>query len=184
MGIVQWSHPNFITNIEYHETPDDSYYSEQYYMHQSNNIDVPEAWDITKGNSSIKVCVFDMGVDAHPDLSTLNENLGVGADGNGTGLPAKSSKGHGTACAGIIAASHNTMGIAGVAPNVELFAIRNTDYDGLLSYSDLGDGFNLAADRGADVINCSWSTSSPVPAIMDGVDYAIQNGRSSGSISL
>jgi hypothetical protein len=32
--------------------------------------------------------------------------------------------GHGQACAGIIAASHNSLGIAGIAPNVQIMPVN------------------------------------------------------------
>ena len=41
---------------------------------------------------------------------------------------------HGMACAGIIAASHNSVGIAGLAPNVKIMPLRLFNYRGDAGY--------------------------------------------------
>ncbi len=97
------------------------------------DIKIELAWEFVQsvvGNtpSYIKVAVIDDGVERHKDLCYANgqSKLGDGytANGNGTGRPVAKS-GHGQNCAGIIAAQpNNEIGIAGVAPNVEIIPIR------------------------------------------------------------
>jgi subtilisin family serine protease len=51
--------------------PDDTVYNNQWYLNQSNgiNINIENAWDITTGNNSVTVAVLDSGTDwAHQDL--------------------------------------------------------------------------------------------------------------------
>ncbi|MGK0387039.1 MAG: serine protease, partial [Patiriisocius sp.] len=56
--------------------PDDTVYGNQWYLNQSNgiNINIENAWDTTTGNNSVTVAVLDSGIDwSHQDL-------GLGAD--------------------------------------------------------------------------------------------------------
>ncbi len=97
--------------VEYAETigiqrieatvPNDSYFSGQWGLSQTNDCDVdaPEAWDIGKGSASVVLAIADTGVDwPHPDLGGsspyVNGNIwtntveyygttGVDDDGNG-----------------------------------------------------------------------------------------------------
>ncbi|NUO81494.1 S8 family serine peptidase, partial [candidate division KSB1 bacterium] len=77
--------------------PNDPEFSQLYGMHQSNDndIDAPEAWELTTGNASIIVGVIDTGIDYdHEDLKANiwknpgesgggKENNNVDDDGNG-----------------------------------------------------------------------------------------------------
>ncbi len=77
---------------------------------------------------SIRVAIVDDGVDnTHDDLKDALGNRRVlngfpSLYGHGTHY--YPSRFHGTACAGIIAASHNNIGIAGIAPNALIVPIR------------------------------------------------------------
>jgi subtilisin family serine protease len=54
-------------------TPNDSYYSEQYYL---NLIGLPNVWDITQGDSNIVIGVIDTGLDfLHPDLQKVLKSI-------------------------------------------------------------------------------------------------------------
>lgn len=72
--------------------------------------------------------------------------------------------GHGTMVAGIIGAvTDNDEGIAGVAPNVKIMALKGfPDGENVLgSTSDLAEAIVYAAMNGADVINNSWGCFPP-----------------------
>jgi subtilisin family serine protease len=106
----------------------------------------------------VRVAVIDSGIDArHPDLAgqvQLRENFVTGSpDGAET---------HGTAIAGIIAArAGNGLGIAGVAPDVRLLALRACwpDSGGTTRCNSftLGKALNFAIMNGARIINLSLS---------------------------
>ena len=65
--------------------------------------------------------------------------------------------GHGTHCAGIIAAAgNNNLGIIGVAPQAKIMAVKGLDDDGSGWDSDLANCIHYAADNGARVLSCSW----------------------------
>ncbi|MFH1038407.1 MAG: S8 family serine peptidase [PVC group bacterium] len=70
--------------------------------------------------------------------------------------------GHGTHCAGVIAAvANNGIGIAGVAPFSKIMAVNGAGSDkGLDSFVE---GLQYAVDNGADVVNNSWGHHSPYP---------------------
>lgn len=75
-------------------------------------LNIPSAWSMVDSNRTVKVGIYDHGfAQTHEDLSFAKQyNSGLGDDGE-----------HGTHIAGIIGAKHNNIGIAGVAPNTQLF---------------------------------------------------------------
>lgn len=103
----------------------------------------------------VRIAVIDSGIDAeHPDLAgqvQLRENF-VAASPD-------APEAHGTAVAGIIAAREgNGIGIAGVAPDARLLALRAcwTDGDATRCNSfTLGKALNFAIMHGAGIINLS-----------------------------
>ncbi len=87
--------------------------------------------------------------------------------------------GHGTHCAGTIAALRNNgIGIAGVAPKATIMAIRALNIDGSAELIDLADALLYAINNGADVINASWGASGTgkIPIFEEMFDLAQQRG--------
>ena len=82
------------------------------------NYQINEMWTDTTGEN-IKVVVLDSGIlHTHPDLTTADCKDFVGDAGDAT-----DTDGHGTHCAGIIAA--NGQGeVIGVAPRIELYVAK------------------------------------------------------------
>ncbi|MCE9616416.1 MAG: S8 family serine peptidase [Lentisphaerae bacterium] len=80
------------------------------------DMDGPEAWDITIGVTSIVVVVIDVGVQTnHPDI-LQRRGADFTSDG-GDGGPRNSCDKHGTAVAGCVSAIiSNGIGTAGIAP--------------------------------------------------------------------
>ncbi len=101
--------------------------------------DVVEAWGLLTDppGDGQTVAVVDSGIDAdHEDLVDrvgVQQNF-VGPNGPG----ADDGNGHGTHVSGTIAATRdNGVGIAGVAPNAEVMALRALDDEGAGYDSDI-----------------------------------------------
>jgi thermitase len=115
------------------------------------DVDAVQAWKVTTG-SGIKVAVLDSGVATdNPDINpkvVLRANFSSSATN-------EDNYGHGTHVAGIVAASHNTVGVAGVCPGCTILAGKVLNDSGVGSSSTLANGINWAAGNGAKVINMS-----------------------------
>jgi subtilisin family serine protease len=144
------------------------------------------AWQHSTG-AGVIIAVLDTGVDMdHPDLRVLPEGYDA-FDRDGIPEPdldSEGSPGHGTAVAGIAAAvGNNGIGVAGVAYDAAIYAVRLIGGPGLRD-GDMYNAFVAAVDAGADVMNNSWgsldSECSPVPerpALNLMVEYARIEGR-------
>ena len=203
-GLVFFSHPNFLVKVEFFEdTIRDPYFEKQFYLNSvgqtinDNHVATPdadinalEAWSITKGVSDIKIAVIDKGVTSnHPDLPNTrqirlpNSNFAAAEDGSNPNDPSPSSvspKNHGNGCAGIIGATHNNEGVAGIAPNCKIMPIRIPE---LATTKTLAKAITFAKDNGADIISNSWGIkptvvdSADIPVIVNAIDSAAIYGR-------
>jgi len=129
------------------------------------DIRAPEAWDITKGSSNIVVAVLDPKgfTRDHPDLPESRQlwlpgsNFAEDTPSDDPFPVGGPGEGHGDACAGIIAATHNNNeGIAGIAPNCKIMPIRTPSETTSSAITRVANAFRFAKNNGADVISCSW----------------------------
>jgi subtilisin len=109
------------------------------------------------GSASPIVAVVDTGIDlTHPDLAAnIIGNVNFASNGSGN-----DDNGHGSHCAGTIAAINNTIGVVGVAPNARLLAVKVLDRRGSGSYSAIASGINWAAQNGANILSMSLGGSA------------------------
>jgi len=189
---AQLNHINSFCN-----TPNDPYFSVQWALNNTgqkypvpgnksaagkNNadIDAPEAWDIYQGNSDVVVAVIDSGADyKHEDLqgnmwTDVNGNHGYNYVNNNN--DPMDDCGHGTHCAGIIAAmGNNGLDISGVCWTAKIMALKFLDSAGNGDDAGAIAAIEYAADNGADVLSNSWGPSGrnpSNPALEDVVNYA------------
>lgn len=136
-----------------------------------------EAWEISKGSSSIITAVLDHGFEMnHPDLQT--NVSGTGYDTESGTSPAQVLGSHGTACAGIVSArDDNSIGVAGVAPRSRIMSISNSLEGTVNSRTKRADGINWARTQGAHIVSNSWSSSTQHQVIDDAIDDALSLGR-------
>jgi len=138
-------------------------------------IESPHAWNQQIGNASVLVAIVDSGVDwDHPDLTANYVPLGYDWV-NGDPDP-MDDVGHGTHCAGIVAATlSNGIGIAGLA-QVSIMAEKALNNRGI-GYADwLANGIIHAVDQGAEIVSMSWGGFVRSELIYDAVKYAYDNG--------
>lgn len=121
-----------------------------------NHVNIKKAWRISRGKG-IVVAVIDDGVDInHPEFSGRIVHPYDATEGNEDPRPKLAEDSHGTPCAGMACAAGLDNGASGTAPEAKLMPIRLQS--GLGSMAE-ANAFAWAADRGADVISCSWGPS-------------------------
>lgn len=188
---IRYAEPNFYRRLE--RIPNDPYLGYLWGLDNTGqalfgesgtpdaDIDAPEAWDVTTGNSAVSVAVVDSGVELdHPDLAP-NIWTNAGESGHGResnrrdddldGLvddfrgwdwvdsdnePADVN-GHGTHVAGTIGArGDDRTGVAGVGWSTQLMALRVFDETGAGTVADLVQAYAYAGRKGASVVNASF----------------------------
>lgn len=124
--------------------------------------------------ATIKIAVIDTGIDLSHPDLSLNIKKGYNAIN-----PAKSSNddnGHGTHVAGIIGAVDNTIGVIGVSPKAELYSVKVLDRRGSGYVSDIIEGIDWAIQNGAQVTNMSLGTTQNVLSLHEAIQRAHQAG--------
>ncbi|MCX7861695.1 MAG: S8 family peptidase [Bacteroidales bacterium] len=178
------------------ESTNDPSLGAQYYL---QNVKAFDAWNISKGDSTVVIGIIDTGVElAHDDLW---ENIAYnyadpidGVDNDGDGFTdnyrgwdmgnndnspewSENNLGanpHGVFVAGMAApTTNNAIGIAGVAYKVRFLPVKIIDSMGVLSRSY--EGVVYAADHGCKIINCSWGSPIPTEFSYDVIRYATYN---------
>ena len=139
-------------------------------------INAQQAWDISTGNTEIKVAIVDDAVlTTHPDLIP---NLVPGydvADEDNDAMPNEVAMSHGTHVAGIVsAATDNNTGVASIGFNIKIMPVKSSNVPQTIS--DAYAGVIWAADNGADVINMSWGGSGFSQTGQNIIDYAFNAG--------
>ena len=79
--------------------------------------------------------------------------------------------GHGTHISGIIAASHNQVGISGIYYSGTILPLKIFNSAGFARQLHAALAIRYAADR-ADIINCSWGYSRKTTVLEDAIRYA------------
>lgn len=189
-------------NLRFHafKTPNDPGYSRQWHYPMMN---LPAAWDITTGSSSVVTAVLDTGIVRHPDLNgrvlpgvDMISDVSSAGDGNGRDTdpadmgrdePNGGSSYHGSHVAGTIGAvSNEGQGVAGVTWSGGIVPVRVLGRDGG-SFTDIAAGLQWAAgidvaglphnNNPAQVINMSLGgKASPSQALQEVIDTVTARG--------
>ena len=144
-----------------------------------DQIDAEVVHDKNKGQG-VKVAILDTGIDLdHPDLKIAGDVSFVEWTCNGDSFVQSyngdDDHGHGTMVAGIIAALDNDIGVVGVAPEVELYAVKVLNWNGSGSCSDILSGIEWAIDNGMHVVNMSFGSLFEWPsAVRTSLEKAYQ----------
>lgn len=150
-----------------------------------NRIEAPKAWDIHKGSSNVVVGVIDTGIDYnHEDLrdnywrnpgetgfaNGIDKSTnGIDDDNNGyiddfrgwdfanNDNDPIDDQGHGTHCAGTIAArGNNGVGVAGVSWNAKVVGIKFLTKSGSGTLAGALSSIEYGSKIGVDVLSNSW----------------------------
>jgi major intracellular serine protease len=137
-------------------------------------IGAPSEWKETKG-AGIKVAVLDTGVDFnHPDLKDrIKGGINLTTYDKNDFMD---RQGHGTHCAGTIGASLGNGGVVGVAPEVDIYAVKVLADDGRGDINWIIQGINWAVENGMNVISMSLGAPTTLPAFHDAVKAAYDAG--------
>jgi subtilisin len=122
----------------------------------------------------VKIAVIDTGIAVnHPDIKVkggmcvINSDCHQGYDDD---------NGHGTHVAGIIGALDNGIGVVGVAPDADLYAVKAFDYFGQGTTSSITAGVDWAIQHHVDIINLSVTTSTDDQVLKNALDKAYKAG--------
>lgn len=191
-GLFLYAEPKFIPTPQYN--PNDPGTSLQYFL---TRINAYTAWDIHKGDTATVIGITDTGTDMdHPDLEpNIKRNWadpvdGIDNDGNGftddfmgwdlgenDNTPAVNVNGHGSHVSGCAAAvTDNGTGVASPGFRCKFLPVKIADATGALTKAY--EGIVYAADRGCQVINCSWGGGGAGSFGQNVIDYATINRNS------
>ncbi len=125
---------------------------------------------------AVTVAVLDTGIDTtQPDFAgrLLPGYNYVGYNNP----PMRDGYGHGTHVSGIVAAGLNdSIGVAGIAPNVLIAPYRVLDDNGGGTIANVATGIMSATVDGAQIINMSLTTSSASQTLQDAVEFSAAQG--------
>lgn len=157
------------------------------------DIDAPEAWNIAVGNNDggPVIAVIDTGIDySHSDLknniwTNPGEIAGDGLDNDSNGYiddvhgydfcnkdgDPMDDHGHGTHCAGTIAAEgNNGLGVVGVNWKAKVMPIKFLSASGSGSTADAVESLLYATKMGVKITSNSWSGGAYSQALKDTID--------------
>lgn len=162
------------------------------------DINAVKAWQTQTGNKDLVIAIIDTGV--RHDLADLAPNMwvneaeangvpGVDDDGNGyiddihgydfvnkDGNP-MDDQGHGSHVAGTIGAKANDgVGVAGVAWNVKIMAVKFLSAYGSGTLADAILSIDYTTKMGAKITNNSWGGGAYTQALFDSIQRAQEAG--------
>lgn len=136
----QWSIENTGSPLQYNGTPE-------------ADMSVDSAWSVATGDPSIKIAILDSGVDTlHEDLTGrflpgFDGFADSTGDTHGYPTPNYNNDGHGTSCAGIVAAKgDNGIGLAGISYGSKIVPVR------IFYYFNYGAGVGVQATTNTDAL--------------------------------
>lgn len=137
-----------------------------------DHIGATEAWEYGIHGDGVSVAVIDSGIDtSHPSLDVKGGYSSVSYTDD-----YDDDHGHGTHVAGIIAANHPSVGLMGVAPNVDLYAVKVLDHNGFATLTAILRGVQWAMDEEMDIINMSLGTLTDSEAMKRLLETATEEG--------
>lgn len=136
-------------------------------------MEVQQYWDSTNIDS-VKVGIVDTGISLnHPDLV---DNVKGGFNTINNNKSANDDNGHGTFVAGIVAAANNEIGVVGMVPDVDLYAIKVLDSNGNGYLSDIIEGIEWAINNDMNFLNLSFGNGNNSESLHEIIIKAYDSG--------
>ena len=158
-------------------TPTDPLWSHLWGM---KNIHANTVWRTHREATNVIVAVIDTGVDyTHPDLKNnmWTKNGSHGYDFFDDDNQPLDEQGHGTHCAGTIAAEgNNNVGVVGVCWKAQIMAMRFLGPDGSGSTADAVKCIDWAVANGAHILSNSWAGPDNSVELAAAITRAEQRG--------
>jgi subtilisin len=128
--------------------------------------------ELPNKGEGINVAVLDTGINLfHEDLITKGGYDFVNQDAD-----PNDDNGHGTHCAGIIAALDNDKAVVGVAPEANLYAVKVLDSNGNGYTSNIIAGIQWSVNNGIQVISMSLGSTVGDNSLKAACDFAYNSG--------
>ncbi len=144
-----------------------------------SHIHADRVWPNGNTGAGVDVAILDTGIDSrHPDLVVVdgvNYSDFSGRYGGTDPADWNDAYGHGTHCAGVLAALDNGIGVVGVAPGVRLHAVKVLGDDGLGSASEIIQGLQWCVEHHIQVASLSLGGEGSV-SLQDACDKAFAAG--------
>lgn len=124
----------------------------------------------------VRVAILDTGIQKHEDLNLLG---GYNAYDSTKPYDKDLAINHGTKVAGAVAMQNNDKGMIGIAPGVELYAVRIDDGNGAINrtiWSAQIKAIDWCIENKMDAINCSFSSSTESIARREAFEKAYEAG--------
>jgi subtilisin len=138
-----------------------------------DRIDAEKVHPYNKGRG-VKVAIIDTGIDyTHPDI---DGNYKGGYDFVNNDDDPMDDHGHGTHCAGIVAAEDNDIGVIGVAPEAYLYGVKVLNSGGSGYVSDVIAGIQWSIANGMQVISMSLGSDSDSTSLHNACNAAYNAG--------
>ncbi len=167
---IEYAEPNHRYYIN--AVPDDEFYSFQWHFPL---IHLEEAWEISTG-SGVTIAVIDTGVEPN-GIDGFGKRLIFGRNFITRRDDSTDDNGHGTHVLGTIAQeTNNGVGVAGVAPDATILAIKSFDKHGGGNTDDIVDSIRWATDNGAKIINMSFGGSPFSETMQRAINEALNKG--------
>jgi len=144
-------------------------------------IGADHVWSTNTGKG-VNVAILDTGVDYdHPDLAGniaggINYAGSWWKDGSTNKLYWDDKYGHGSYCAGIVAALNNNIGIVGVAPGATLWAVKVLGDNGYGYISDIIQGLEWCVDNEIDIASMSFGAAEYSESMANACNAAYDAG--------
>jgi len=136
-----------------------------------NTINGTKSWESGLTGRGIKVAIIDSGISPHSDI-----NISGGKSFVEYTTSYNDDNGHGTHVAGIVSAENNSIGVVGIAPDSDIYALKALDSEGVGYNSDIIKAIDWSIENHMDIINMSLGGSDESYAFQQAIDKAYNSG--------